>query len=128
VYEHSQDNRDEGERRRREIESRLLRIAELYKWGDMTREAYQSERDALQCELASLKRSGDLSDLLRRMAVLLRDFPTLWAAATPDQRNALARVIFESIEITDDRVTAVTVHPDFAAYFAAFGQQNTPAS
>jgi hypothetical protein len=38
--------------------------------------------------------------------------------ASPDQRNGLARLIFQGVEITDDRVTAVVPQPDFAPFFA----------
>ncbi len=46
------DQRDDAERRRREIAGRIERIAELYTWGDLTREAYRAERERLEMELA----------------------------------------------------------------------------
>jgi hypothetical protein len=48
---------------------------------------------------------------------LLKDLPAAWDAATSEQRNALARLVFESIEIEDDRVIAVVPQPDFAPFF-----------
>ena len=128
LYERSRDERDDSERRRREIESRLARIAELYKWGDLTRDAYQSERDQLQGELGGLKRTTSISDLLTRTAAFLRDLPTTWEAATSAQRNALAGLVFQSVEIKDDRVIAVVVNEDFVPYFAAFEQHDAPAN
>ena len=44
LYEQAHDRRDDAARRRREIDNRLERIRELYKWGDLTREAYLAER------------------------------------------------------------------------------------
>src|SRR5215213_762541 len=37
LYEGANDQRDDAERRRREIGARIERIAEMYKWGDLTR-------------------------------------------------------------------------------------------
>src|SRR5262249_43313459 len=124
LYERSQDQKDDAERHRREIQSRLERIAELYKWGDMTREAYTAERGELQAELSALKGRSDFAEVLARTAQYLRDLPTAWASATPAQRNALARQVFRAIEVTDDRVAAYVVNPDFAPFFVA--NQNTP--
>jgi hypothetical protein len=42
-----------------------------------------------------------------------------WAAATPEQRNAPARLVLRSVEIEDGRVTAVVAQPDFAPFFVA---------
>ena len=43
---------------------------------------------------------------LSRVSVTLPtpEMPTAWAAASPDQRNALARLLFQKVEIEHDRV------------------------
>jgi hypothetical protein len=89
----------------------------MYKWGDITREAYRAERERLEAELGSLRTTTTQADVLVRAATLLKDLPAAWDAATADQRNALARLVFESIEIEDDRVTAVVPQSDFAPFF-----------
>ncbi len=61
--------------------------------------------------------SNEWSTALTQAAGFLRDLPAAWDAATPEQRNDLARLIFESIEIKDDRVIAVVPQPDFAPFF-----------
>jgi hypothetical protein len=126
LFEISQDQKNDAERRRREIQSRLERIAELYKWGDLTREAYQSERDKLQAELASIKGEANLADVLTKTAQFLRDLPTAWGNAGPAQRNDLARLVFRSLEIKDDRVIAVVVNSEFTPFFATWAKENTP--
>ena len=50
-------------------------------------------------------------------AVFLRDLPATWGASNPEQRNALARLVFGAVEVTDDRVAAVMPQPDFAPFF-----------
>jgi hypothetical protein len=117
LYERANDQRDDAERRRREITSRIERIAEMYKWGDITRAAYRAEREQLEGELARLRTTTSQAELLAQAASFLRDLPTAWDAATPEQRNALPRLDFESIEIEDDRVAAVVPQPDFTPFF-----------
>ena len=117
LHERNRDERDDAARARRELAGRLERIKELYAWGDMTREAYQAERDRLEARLAAAKGTGERAALLERAAAFLRDLPAAWQAATPEQRNALARVVFRSVELVDDRVAAVVPQPDFAPFF-----------
>ncbi len=119
LYERATDQRDDAERRRREIGGRIERIAEMYKWGDLTREAYRAEREQLEAELARLRGTTDRAAVLATAAAFLRDLPAAWDAANPEQRNALARLVFISVEITDDRVVAVVPQPDFAPFFVA---------
>jgi hypothetical protein len=100
--------------------------------GDLTRDAYLAERDRLQDRFTALRGSTEWSTALREAAGLLRDLPAAWASATPEQRNDLARLIFQSIEVKDDRVVAVVPQPDFAPFFVDRlqrengGQGNTP--
>jgi site-specific DNA recombinase len=117
LYERANDQRDDAERRRREIGARIERIAEMYKWGDITREAYRAEREQLEGELARLRTTTSQAEVLAQAANFLKDLPAAWEAASSEQRNPLARLVFESIEIEDDRVTAVVPQPDFAPFF-----------
>src|SRR5262245_60484681 len=51
-----------------------------------------------------------------------------WSAATPEQRNKLAALAFQSVEIVDDRAAAVVVDPDYAAFFVIGGHGDTPTA
>jgi hypothetical protein len=117
LHEQARDTRGDTEIRRREIEGRLKRITELYKWGDLTKEAYLADRDRLAGELASLQTVNSYASHLARAATFLSDLPAAWADATPDQRNASARFIFQKVEVEDVRVAAVVPQPDFAPFF-----------
>ena len=112
------DEEADAARRRREISARLERIKELYGWGDLTREAYQAERERLQGELATMRGAGDYATALAGMATFLRDLPAAWRAADGAERNRIARLIFQAVEIKDDRVEAVVPQPDFVPFFA----------
>jgi DNA invertase Pin-like site-specific DNA recombinase len=132
LYESAGEQRNDADQQRREIESRLERIAELYAWGDLTREAYLTERDRLQDRLAGLRGTTEWTTALTQAAGFLRDLPGAWAAASAEQRNDLARLIFHGVEVKDDRVVAVVPQPDFAPFFltrlqrARGGNGNTP--
>ncbi len=119
LYDRASDQRDHSEDRRREIANRLERIRELYKWGDLTREAYAAERDQLGTDLSTLTGTTDRANIMAQAAAFLRDLPAAWDAATPNERNALARLVFQSVEITDARVVAVVPQPDFTPFFVA---------
>jgi site-specific DNA recombinase len=121
LYEQATTERDEGERRRREVTNRLARIKELYGWGDLDRAAYVAERDRLESELGTLRPGTDQAAVLTQAAAFLRDLPAAWAAATAEQRNDLARLVFSSVEVRDDRVIAVVPTPDFAPFFVVQG-------
>ncbi len=117
LYESTSVRQNDRGQRRRQAESRLSRIKELYSWGDMARDEYQAERDSLRIEIDALRESTDYAAVLAQAASFLSNLPEAWEMANPDQRNALARVVFQEVEITDDRVTAVLPTADFAPFF-----------
>ncbi len=127
LYEQASADRDDADRKRRELTGRMERIRKSYEWGDKPEAEYRHERAEIERELAGLRSSTNRADLLAKAAAFLRDLPAAWAAANPEQRNALARLVFQSVEITDDRATAIVVNPDFAPFFVAAGKGNTPA-
>lgn len=47
------------------------------------------------------------SATLAQTAVFLRDLPATWNVVTPAERNALARAEFQTVTITDSRLTGV---------------------
>ncbi len=114
---------DDADYRRQAIGGRIERIAELYRWGDLTREAYRAEREHLEAELSGLLGTTDRAAVLAQAASVLRDLPAAWEAAMPEQRNALGRLVFESVEIADRRVAAVVPRPDFAPFFVARAEE-----
>ena len=60
----------------------------------------------------------DLGAALERTATFLADLPDAWAVAAPEQRNALARLLFAQVRIKDEWVVAVEPQPTFAPFFA----------
>ena len=117
LYQSATTQQDDAARRGRELTAKLERTKEMYSWGDLTREAYVAQRDHIERELALLKGTTDYASSVAQAAALLRDLPAAWDRATAEQRNDLARLVFQSVEIKEDRVVAVLPTPEFAPFF-----------
>ena len=102
---------------RKRLEAQLQRAKELYEWGDFTRQEYQARREITQRQLRSLEPSSNGVDTLDRLAEFLKDVNAAWEAATQEQRNKLARSLFEEIWLQDKRVVAVKPRDEFEPFF-----------
>jgi hypothetical protein len=127
LYERASADRDESEAKRRELTGRLERISKSYEWGDKPEDEYRAERAEIDRDLSALRATSSKAEILAQAAAFLRDLPAAWASALPEQRNTLARLVFESVEVTGDRLSAIVVKPDVAPLFVADGHQSTPA-
>lgn len=117
MHRQAQTERGDNQVRRQQIDARLSRLRDLYGWGDISRVEYVTERDALTAELATLRDDDDRAAIHARAAELLGDVAAAWRSANQAQRNQLARLMFQSVEIKDNRVVAVTPQPDFQPFF-----------
>ncbi|MDP9364143.1 MAG: recombinase family protein [Chloroflexota bacterium] len=127
LHEQTRDDRQDAERKQRDINARLERLKRMYEWGDLTEDAYLAERQRLRVEMTALVRTADWAAVLFRAAAFLQDLPAAWAAADQDRRHALARVVFQSVEVAEGRVTAVVPQPDFAPFFNVTTFKAAPA-
>jgi site-specific DNA recombinase len=103
----------------RQLRARLERLKELYAWGDLTREQYQTERDAVERELARLTPPADRSAELSRLAAYVASLPAAWADAEPAQRNALATLIYDEVWVDGPVVEFVKPRPEVEPLFQA---------
>jgi len=117
LHANSKMNYVPSEERQRQLEARLARIKEMYSWGDLERGAYQLERDSLTTELGLLRSSENMPSVLEQTAALLENMPAAWSKATQEQRNALARLMFEQIVVENRTVAAVEPRPEFRHFF-----------
>ena len=67
--------------------------------------------------LEGLKGEEELEATLERAAQFLVDLPAAWRAATEEEQNQLARLLFEEVRINDDWVAAVKAQPSLARFF-----------
>ena len=86
-YAQAQASRSDEAARRRQIETPLQRIKELYSWGDLDAESCRRERDQLLAELAGLRGAEEQQAVLERTAAFLADLSAAWAAANQEQTS-----------------------------------------
>jgi hypothetical protein len=89
----------------------------LSQWGDLSEEQYAAERRRLEAELAGLSPTIDRAAELAEIAAYLRDIGPAWQAAEPEERNGIARALFQRVELEDERVAAVVPQPELTPFF-----------
>jgi len=99
------------------LEKRLARVRELYEWGDMTKQEYQQKRDAIQREMKTLVVADDSRSALSKLAHFLANVADAWREANQEQRNKLAKALFEEIWVEDERVVVVKPRPELEPFF-----------
>ena len=114
---------------RRRLEAHAERLRGLYLLGDVERSQYVVERERLKRDLALLDmRAQGQASHLDGLAELLANVSTAWGAALPEQRNRLARLLFEEVVINDEQVAAVKPRPELAGFFLLDCQQRAGLS
>ncbi len=112
------DSRRDTERKRKNLDSQLRRAKELYEWGDYTKAQYQARRVEIGGMVDSLPASSHpKADVLAKLAEFLADVPAAWKAATQEQRNKLARNLFDEVWLRDKTVVAVKPRPELDPFF-----------
>ena len=97
-------------------EAQLDRIKKLYKWGDISEEEYRRERQAVQREMVALAPETRQTNL-DKLAEFLTNIGEAWRAASAEQKNKLARTLFQEIWIKDNQVVAVKPQPELEPFF-----------
>ena len=108
---------NDAEQERAVLESRLKRLRELYEWDDITKADYETRRDQALRQLETLVPVLGHTDHLDKLATFLEDVPAGWTAATQEQRNKLARALFDQVWVEDDVVVAVKPGPELEPFF-----------
>ena len=99
------------------LESRLERIKDLYKWGDISREEYQREKDRIHQELQRVKQASTPTNDMERLARFLANVAEAWEEANQEQRNELVRCLFQEVWVKDKQVVAVKPQPELEPFF-----------
>ena len=118
---------DAGAQKER-LERQLKRAKELYEWGDYSKAEYETRRDKILDQLRSLIVTQQPAEHLEKMARFLADVSAAWAEATPEQRNKLARCLFDQVWLKDKEVVAVKplveLEPFFRLNYEEFRKRN----
>jgi site-specific DNA recombinase len=112
-----QDSFSDSEKERQKLESRLERIKELYKWGDLDRDEYLKEKSEIQRQLQLHTPLESSAKTLERLANFLVNVAEAWDEAKQEQRNKLARCLFQEVWVKDKQVLAVRPQPELAPFF-----------
>ena len=108
---------DDTDSKRVRLEARLERMKELYGWGDITRKQYLAERDLIRKELSAVATIEEQSKNLDKLAQFLANVADAWNEANQEQRNKLARCLFQEVWIKDKEVVAVKPQPELKPFF-----------
>ena len=108
---------DDAEAHRKRLQKALARLRDLYKWGDIDKEQYRTESREIEEEMATLQVPADADETMENLAQFLRDVSLAWRRATSEQRNKLAKTLFESVWIKDQQVFGVTPRPELKPFF-----------
>ena len=78
---------------------------------------YRERRDEINDQLKQLSQRAAKSDDLDRLAEFLADVPAAWDAATQEQRNKLARCLFDQVWLRNKEVVAVKARAEVDPFF-----------
>ena len=111
------DTHDNIRNRKKILESKLQRTKELYTWGHISKREYLAEHNSIKNELQLLSYEKDDLSELERVAELLTNVAEAWQCANQEERNKIARIIFEEILVDDKKVAAVKPQPELVPFF-----------
>ena len=117
MYQHLQQAEGDTEGLRRELEGRLERIRDLYEWGDKAKDDYLSEGREIKGELAPLTPPEQRLDVLGVFRGFLENVATAWEKGTNEQKNRLARHMFDGVWTSDDKAVAVRPRAELRPFF-----------
>ena len=117
LYGHLQHVETNHESKQKELAGRLERIRKLYEWGDKPEAEYLYESGQIKQELAELVPEQQRPDVLAVLGEFLSDVSVAWEKATQEQRNRLARRLFEFARVKDENVVSVRPQPELRPFF-----------
>ena len=101
----------------------LENLRKQHRWGDLTDEGYQRERDILQrqLKLVAVPIKPPQMPNLERSAQLLQDMQVLWShpGVTDEQREALVQEVFHRITIAGKELLSIEPKTSYAPLFAS---------
>ena len=117
IHRKMQNALSDTDSERTRLERRLDRMKELYGWGDITREQYLTERDAIHRGLQALEPIQGHDRNLSELARFLANVADAWNAASQEQRNKLAHCLFQEVWIKDKEVVGVRPQTELRPFF-----------
>ena len=114
---HSTYSNMEIEKERATLETRLKRVKDMYEWGHKSRDEYLRDYERIQQQLRLLLPLEIRDSSLEKLAAFLANVGQAWDEANQEQRNKIAKTLFEKILVEDNKVVAVKPRPELEPFF-----------
>jgi hypothetical protein len=93
------------------------RLKKLFAWGDLSEKQYLVEKENTLEQLRALTPLETKSRVLEQLAEFLKNVTKAWKNANQEQRNKIARQLFDEIWVKDKQVIAVKPRPELKPFF-----------
>jgi site-specific DNA recombinase len=103
---------------RRKLDGEQDRLKTLFLLGDISETEYRRDRERIARERDALQPIENRSVVLSQVTAFLADLSMAWDAATSEERNALARTLFERLILKNNQVESVRPRPEYRPFFA----------
>ena len=117
VSEELQEAFPDAEKQRGNLERQMARLRDLYVLGDYTLEEYQMRKKQMERKLETFESGTSNKEQLESLAVFLSDISIAWENADQEQRNKLARCLFDQVWLDDKSAIAVKPKNEFDQFF-----------
>lgn len=102
----------------RELEASLARLKDQYHWGHIGQVEYLKEYRETELQLRQFSPVTSSEDNLKRLADFLANVAEAWREANQEQKNKLARVLFEEIKLDNGgKIVVVKPRPELEPFF-----------
>lgn len=108
---------DDTEREQSRLKTQLERLKKLFTWGDLNEKQYLTEKENALVALRALTPPETKSRILEGLAEFLKNVTKAWKEANQEQRNKLARQLFDEIWVKDKQVIAVKPRFELKPFF-----------
>ena len=108
---------DDTEKEQTRLKAQFERLKKLFTWGDLTEDKYLAEKESALEALQALTPPETKSKVLEGLAEFLKNVARAWKEANQEQRNKLARQLFDEIWVKDKQVIAVKPRPELKPFF-----------
>jgi hypothetical protein len=127
AWKERQHARPSAAAEREALNRKLARLRVLFLDGDLDETEYRTQRAAVAEQLALLPADDNTAtpDIAERLAAYLADVALAWQVATPEERNRLARELFNAVRIENRTAVEVTPRLELLPFFATLASDSS---
>jgi site-specific DNA recombinase len=120
AYRESKPAAVAAEQHRQALEGQLRRLGDLFVLGDLEKGEYEARRSKLRSELNRVQETEvhGRPEVLGRLQHYLVNAGAAWHDADAEQRNRLARALFDAVMVRNQHVVGIRPRQEFQPYFA----------